>query len=632
MPLLQVDGLNKYYGATAILENISLVVQPGEKIGLVGRNGCGKTTLIKILTGQEDYDGGSIQWSQGVKIGFLEQEPSFCNEGTVYQELRSLFKELDACQNRLLELQENLSRPGLSEAELNYYVAEYHLRNEEFEQAGGYQIEGRIQGVLRGLGFPKERWSDAAQVLSGGERTRLALARLLLYPYDILFLDEPTNYLDLEAIEWLEDFLQEFRGAVILISHDRLFLDKVTGFICELEFRKLKRYKGNYSSYRSQADAAYAAAVSAFEKQRKEVDRLEKFVRESRATEKSKRKAHSIEKRLSKIEPFFRPQRNEKAMKLNFREAVPSGRMVLEIADLAKSYDAKLLFSQANLVIESGEKVALIGPNGAGKTTLLKMILGAEQPDTGWVRFGYEVYPGYFSQIDNLAELGGTPFSQIMAAADLDNTEARTILGRFLFSGDDVFKNVADLSGGERRRLGLIKLMLSKANFLILDEPTNHLDLASLEVMEQALCDYDGTILIVSHDRYFLGQIVDRYLAIVDGQIQSFDTYSDYLIWRRSVLETATLAKPKSAAQIKREQSKELQRDLRRKQRRLSELEQDIADKESARQEALTALDDPANSADYQKSWALSQKIETVDDELNELYRQWEELQMEFEE
>ncbi|HBE78490.1 MAG TPA: hypothetical protein DDW65_12050, partial [Firmicutes bacterium] len=576
MSLIQLNNLNKYYGATPILRNISLTIGAGEKWGLVGKNGCGKTTLMKILTGAEDFDSGEFHIAQNCRPGYLQQEPDFNADLSIYQELRNLFTDLDYLQTKISELQQQMSTPGLKTETLATLIEEHHLLTEEFETKGGYQIEGRIQGILRGLGFSRERWNDSFSVLSGGERTRLALAKILLTTCDILFLDEPTNYLDISAIEWLEEFLTGYQGAVLLISHDRYFLDRVVNGIYEIEFCKIKRYRGNYTFYREQKELDLQATQKAFQEQEKELARLDKFVRESRATEKSKRKAHSIEKRLSQVERIEKPLVNQKSLKIAFKETTASSRQVLELENISKSFGGNTLFSGVNLRIESGEKVGLIGPNGSGKTTLLRIIQGLEQPDSGRVRLGYEVYPSYFSQLTAEQDMSGTPFSQIMDAADLDNTEARTILGRFLFSGDDVFKSMTDLSGGERRRLGLIKLMLSKANFLILDEPTNHLDLDSIEVMEEALSEYSGTLFIVSHDRSFLNGVVDRCVAIIGQTLMPFASYQEYAEWSKTSDDSSKESfKPKSTAQIQREQNKEAQRDLKRKQKNLVQLETD---------------------------------------------------------
>ncbi len=623
MSLIQIHNLNKFYGAVPVLREVNLMIQPGEKWGLVGRNGSGKTTLMKILTGEEDYDSGEIHWAQDSCYGYLKQEPVFLAD-TIYQELRNIFQFLDELESKINQLQHRMSQSGIDHEQLESLIKEHHLLTEEYERQGGYQTEGRIQGVLRGLGFPAERWNDQPAVLSGGERTRVALAKILLTANDILFLDEPTNYLDLSAIEWLENFLVDYKGAVLLISHDRYFLDRVISCIYEIEFNRIKRYRGNYSEYRKQKEAEYHSTVKAYREQEKEISRLEKFVRESRATEKSKRKAHSIEKRLMQLDRIEKPFANNKSIKMDFKEAPPSSRQVLELEDITKSFDGKTLFTDVNFKIEAGEKIGLIGPNGAGKTTLIKLILGLEQPDHGRVRLGYEVYPGYFSQLTSGEELTGTPFSQIMDAADLDNTEARTILGRFLFSGDDVFKLVSDLSGGERRRLGLIKLMLSKANFLILDEPTNHLDLDSIEVMEQALSEYNGTILVISHDRSFLNTVVDRFVAIIGGKLLSFPTYLDYQEYCKSDYNADEAAKTKTAAQIHREHTKEMQRDLKRKQRNLEKIEADIINIEERKKELLVILNDPEVQTDYMKSRQYANELEEVDERLNELYSQWE--------
>ncbi len=631
MPLIQLNNLNKFYGATPILRDIDLTIQPGEKWGLVGRNGCGKTTLMKILTGEEDYDSGEFHLAQNCRIGYLKQEPDFDVDITIYEELRNIFRDLDELQLEINNLQQQMSASTLSQAGLAALIEDHHSLTEKFEQLGGYQIEGRIQGVLRGLGFPKERWRDPIRVLSGGERTRVSLAKILLTTPDILFLDEPTNYLDISAIEWLEEFLADFSGAVLLISHDRYFLDHVVKGIFEIEFCKIKRYRGNYTFYREQKELQLQADMKAFEQQEKELSRLDKFIRESRATEKSKRKAHSIEKRLSKVERIEKPLVNDKSLKMNFQESVASSRRVLELENVSKSYNGKSLFRGVNLIIEAGEKVGLIGPNGAGKTTLLRMIQNQEDPDEGRIRIGYEVYPSFFSQLTTGEELSGTPFSQIMEAADLDNTEARTILGRFLFSGDDVFKSMTDLSGGERRRLGLIKLMLSKANFLILDEPTNHLDLDSIEVMEEALASYSGTVLIVSHDRSFLNAVVDRYVALVNNTLEFFQTYQDYVEFNQKLGQAGAkdCQKPKSSASVQREQNKEAQRDLKRKQRNLNQIETEIESLEGRKKELLSLLNNFEVQTDYIKSMEYGQELTDVETKLAGLYDQWEQLQEE---
>jgi ATP-binding cassette subfamily F protein 3 len=631
MALLQVNNLSKFFGSVPLLTGISLEINPGEKWGLIGKNGCGKTTLINILTQTEDYDQGEIHWSQNCRIGYLQQEPIFHSD-SLYRELRMVFQELNEIQSKLRLLQKAMDNPALSPTELDAMVAEYSRLNEEFEQNGGYRIEGRIQGVLRGLEFPKERWEDSPLKLSGGERTRLALARILLTPNDLLFLDEPTNYLDIAAIEWLEDFLRDYRGAVLMVSHDRYFLDRVVQGFYEIEAEKINRFRGNYTAYRQQKAVLYEATLKSFLQQEKRLAKLEKFVRESRATEKSKRQAHSIERRLAKEERIIRPFQDEKKIKMEFTVAVTSGKKVLEVEGLYKSFGVEPLLKGVNFTIRSGDKIGLIGPNGAGKTTLLKMILGQTQPDRGFIRIGYEVYPGYFSQLSSDEDLEGTPFDQVMAAADLDNTEARTILGLFLFSGDSVFKKVADLSGGERRRLGLIKLMLSKANLLIMDEPTNHLDLQSIETIEGALREYQGTLLVVSHDRYFLNEIANRYLAIVDGCIYEFATYQEYLEWRHHSPDqkpNEAAVREQNQSQIRRELTKENQRMLRRKQKELAEVEAAIERQEKEKTGVSEGLNDPEIHTDYQKIMELSDRLTALEASLNELYRKWEECHAE---
>ncbi len=630
MSLLQINNLDKFYGAEPILRNLDLEIHPGEKWGLVGRNGCGKTTLMKILARMEDYDRGQIQIAQDCRIGYLEQEPEFKDGISIYQELRNLFIDLDELHAEVEQVRQRMSDPTLSREQLGLLVEEHYHLSERYEQNGGFLIEGRIQGVLRGLGFPKERWLDSAVVLSGGERTRLALAKILLAPYDLLLLDEPTNYLDMAAIEWLEEYLMvQFKGAVLIISHDRFFLDRVVQGIFELDLGCIKRYRGNYTDYRNQKESNLQAQAKAYQIQQKFLQKQEKFIREAGASEKSKRKAHSIEKRLQKVDRIAKPSTEQKSLKICFVGHEASGREVLLIEGVSKGFDSKVVFRDINLRVEYGERVGLIGPNGAGKTTLIKLILGMDTPDAGRIRLGYEVYPGYFPQLADDSGLTGTPFEMVMEMADLDNTEARTILGRFLFSGDDVFKNVADLSGGERRRLNLIKLMLSRANLLILDEPTNHLDLESIEAIEKALIEFDGTILVVSHDRYFLNKVVNRYLAVIDEELKPFGSYQDYLNSNCSQDKPEAAPKPKNEVQIRREQNKEAQRELKRKQRRLEQTETEIGKLEMDKAEISNLLSDPLIYADYNKSSSLSKKLSEIEAKLAEAYQTWEELSLE---
>lgn len=630
MSLIQVVNLDKFYGAEPILRNLQLEIHPGEKWGLVGRNGCGKTTLMKIIAGKEDYDRGEVRIAQNCRIGYLEQEPDFKAEISIYQELRNIFQDLDRLYEKVEQARQRISEQALNGKQLDRLVEEHYHLSQEYEQKGGFLIEGRIQGVLRGLGFPKERWSDPLVVLSGGERTRLALAKILLASYDLLLLDEPTNYLDMAAIEWLEEYLKlQYRGAALIISHDRFFLDRVVGGIFELDSGSVKRYRGNYTDYRNQKEFNLQAQAKAYQIQQKYIQKQEKFIREAAASEKSKRKAKSVEKRLQKIERIDQPSTAQKTLKISFTGHETGGREVILFEGVSKSFGNKVIFRNVNLRVEYGDRIGLIGPNGAGKTTLIKMILGLDSPDAGKIRLGYEIYPGYFPQIADDSGLSGTPFQMVMDMADLDNTEARTILGRFLFSGDDVFKNVADLSGGERRRLNLIKLMLSKPNLLILDEPTNHLDLESIEAIEKALVDFDGTILVVSHDRYFLNKVVDRYLAVLDENLIPFDSYQDYLSANVSQDRQEMAYKPKNQAQIRREQNKELQRELKRKQRRLEQTESEIERLEADKSEISKQLSDPLIYADYNKSLALANELSKIETELAEAYRVWEELSLE---
>jgi ATP-binding cassette subfamily F protein 3 len=626
MALLQVRDLDKFYGADPVLREVDFAIHTGEKWGLVGRNGCGKTTLLKILAGELDYDQGTIHWARNCRIGYLRQDPQFHEELSIYQELRALFGELDRLHDRLNEVQSQMDKGRDNPVELQRLIEEHHNLQEEYERRGGYQIEGRIQGVLRGLGIARERWDDSASRFSGGERTRLALAQLLLAENDLLLLDEPTNYLDIAAVEWLERYLAEYRGALLVISHDRFFLDRVANHILEIETHRVRRYRGNYSNYRSQKGRDGDTALKAYEIQQREIARQEKFIREAAA--EIKRRAHSLEKRLERTERLERPVTAEKHIKMRFPMHHPSARLVMEVEDLSKRYGAQTIFDKVSFRLEAGEKVALIGANGAGKTTLLRLILGLETPERGRIRLGYEVYPDYFAQIDLAENFDGTPFSQVQTVADLDNTETRTLLGRFLFRGDEAFKAVADLSGGERRRLGLLKLVLSGANLLILDEPTNHLDLQAIEVLEEALLEYPGTIFFVSHDRYFLNRVASRFLTLDGTKILPFPDYQAYFDWRARERETggAEGIRPKSEAQAHREAGKESQRTSRRRQKEIAALEAEIATAEVRRDELEFMVNDPAIHADYKKCDEVARELEETGRRLEEYYRRWEAL------
>jgi ATP-binding cassette subfamily F protein 3 len=427
-------------------------------------------------------------------------------------------------------------------------------------------------------------------------------------------------------VEWLERYLAEYRGALLVISHDRFFLDRVVKHILEIEAHRVRRYRGNYSNYRSQKGRDGDAALKAYEIQQREIARQEKFIREAAA--EIKRRAHSLEKRLERTERLERPVAAEKRIKMRFPMHHPSARLAMEVEDLSKRYGTQMIFDKVSFRLEAGEKVALIGANGAGKTTLLRLILGLEAPERGRIRLGYEVYPGYFAQIDLAENLDGTPFSQVQTVADLDNTETRTLLGRFLFRGDEAFKAVADLSGGERRRLGLLKLMLSGANLLILDEPTNHLDLQAIEVLEEALLEYPGTIFFVSHDRYFLNRVASRFLTLDGTKLLPFPDYQAYFDWRARERETggAEGTRPKSEAQAHREASKENQRTSRRRQKEITALEAEIATAEARRDELEFMVNDPAIHADYKKCDEVARELEETGRRLEGFYRSWEAL------
>lgn len=556
MPLLEIYDLSKHFGVLQVLDSVRFQIDPQAKVGLVGRNGAGKSTLLNIIEGREDFDGGRVTFQSGVRLGYLTQEPEFAPGRTIEDEMLAVFEHLRVQGEQLNDLEAQMGRPEVtaSPERLDDLMARYSSLRERFERGGGYSYRARIRSVLTGLGLSSGFWSRPIDQLSGGEKTRTALARLLLTEPDLLLLDEPTNYLDVAAIEWLERFLHDYPGAVLLVSHDRYFLDRVVTSILELADRKITRYNGNYTAYCQQRAAMLEAWERAYSLQQKEIARQEKMIREARATEKAKKEADSRQKRLDHVERLDRPPGETRTMKVQFGLATRSGRRVLDVEHLDKRFGERQLIHGATFSLEAGDHVALLGPNGAGKTTLLRMLLAQEPLDSGRIRWGHGVVTGFYAQEEPEVDLNGTPFEEIIGLRGMNNEQARTHLARFLFRGDDVFKHNEDLSGGEKRRLALAKLVLTQANFLVLDEPTNHLDLSSIEALEEALNDYDGTLLFVSHDRYFVNQVANRLLLFgSDGTISTFDgSYEQYQTVRATQAENAAEARKAAESEAAR--------------------------------------------------------------------------------
>lgn len=631
MPVLEVTEISKFYGALHVLDAVSFAVESGNKVGLIGANGTGKTTLLNVIEGREEYDSGHVHVQSGARLGYLTQEPRFTPGVTVEQEMLAVFEALQAQAEKLAALELEMGQPGNTSdpPRLEELMARYSALREKFERDGGYSYRSRVRQVLTGLGLPAEFWGRPLEKLSGGEKTRAALSRLLLSEPDLLLLDEPTNYLDMGAIEWLEKFLVDYSGAVLVVSHDRYFLDRVATAILELTDRRIERYKGNYSAYCQQKQDKLDAWKKAYALQQREIARQEKMIRESRATEKAKKEAQSRQKRLDHVDRIERPPEESERMRVKFDMTARSGRRAVDVENLTKSFRPRTILNAVSFGIEYGDKVALIGPNGAGKTTLLRILQAQEQPDSGRIRWGHGVSTGYYAQEDPGFDLKGTPFEEIVAQRGMDNLAARSHLARFLFRGDDVFKRCEDLSGGERRRLALARLVLTRANFLILDEPTNHLDLQAIEALEEALEGYPGTLLFVSHDRYFVNRVANRLLILgPNGTLAVFNgTYEQYQAERAA--GQALEAQPRSASTPSPGENGRTPRPRKVSRRVYEELEiveREIQEGEARRQEIARLLCSKEVYEDYQETGRLTAEDSEAAARLEMLYNRWAEL------
>ncbi|MFC0213260.1 ABC-F family ATP-binding cassette domain-containing protein [Paenibacillus chartarius] len=673
--LLQVSNVSKYYGATAVLSNIHLQLEARERIGLVGVNGAGKSTLLQIIAGELSYDSGEIFKAKETRIGYLRQHSGLRLDRTIGEEVREVFAELHEVERELRQLEEQMADPQVHADEKRYeaILARYAAKQEWFRERGGYQVESTIRSVLHGMGFGDMALDTPVAGLSGGQKTRLAMVKLLLEAPDVLLLDEPTNHLDIPTLTWLEGYLRGYPGAILVVSHDRFFLDALVTAIYEIERTSAKRYTGNYSRFVELKAAEYEIQLKHYEKQQEEIARMEDFVQRNIARATTTKRAQSRRKALEKMDRLDKPLGDLKRASFSFEIEQQTGKEVLKASGLTVSYapgPGHELLRGVSFELRRGVAAALIGPNGIGKSTLLKTLTGQLQPDRGVIEWGSNVRLGYYDQEQKGLNPANTVLEEVWGAyPHLEEARIRTVLGNFLFSGEDVFKKVASLSGGEKARVSLAKLMLLKANVLVLDEPTNHLDLYSKEVLESALLDYEGTLLFISHDRYFLNKMAETMLELrADGVDVYLGNYDDYVEKKAELAaieeerraaggggapgaggrgadgrpgggagtagaaaagaggsSAAGGAEP-AASGSAREQDKAAKREERSRQRRLEQLERDIAAWEAEQSELELALADPAVYNDYVLVQEKNAAIEALKAKLATAYEEWEQL------
>ncbi|WP_337100966.1 ABC-F family ATP-binding cassette domain-containing protein [Paenibacillus sp. YIM B09110] len=640
--LLQVSNITKSYGVDVVLSNISMQVLERERIGLVGVNGAGKSTLLKIIAGEITADSGDIHKAKETRIGYLAQNSGLNTDRTIEAEMRAVFAHLLEAEQELRDLEVKIADPALHDDQKRYAdtLERYAKRSDWFREQGGFEINTRINSVLHGMGFGQFPPDTRIATLSGGQKTRLALARILLQAPDLLMLDEPTNYLDIETLTWLEGYLRGYSGAIVVVSHDRYFLDALAQTIIEIERHVSKRYTGNYSRYMELKAADYESNMKQFEKQQDEISKLEQFIQKNIVRASTTKRAQSRRKALDKMDRLDKPMGDLKKAHFSFEIERMTGKDVLDVSGLSVTFPGqpKPLFNNVSFQLSRSETVALIGPNGIGKSTLLKVLVGQNEPSSGTVRWGTNVKIGYYDQEHTRLNGSNTVLEEVWSAySHMEEARIRTVLGNFLFSGEDVLKRVSSLSGGEKARVSLAKLMLAQANVLILDEPTNHLDLFSKEVLEAALMDYEGTLLFISHDRYFLNKMAERIVELNPNGTDHFLGNYDDMIEKKSEIEEARLeALAKQATNTSKsaaidnapvtsyEADKQAKREERSRQRKLEQLEQDIASEEQQIAKWEEKLADPAIFNDYVRIQEIQAEIEKHKTALASAYEEWE--------
>ena len=640
--ILNATNISKSFGSNEIIKDANFLVNEHEKVAIVGVNGAGKTTLLKILTGEEHADSGNVILAKDAKLGYLRQINNVDSTLSIIDELYTVIEHILNMEKRMLEMQEQMQH--LSGEELEALYSSYTALTHSYELMDGYAAKSKVIGILKGLGFDENDFERKINTLSGGQKTRVFLAKLLLEEPDIILLDEPTNHLDLRSIEWLESYLLNYKGAVIIVSHDRYFLDKIVSKVIDIENAEVQMYSGNYSDFSAKKQMLLDAKMKEYLNQQQEIKHQEAVITKLKQfnREKSIKRAESRQKQLEKIDRVEAPVTHIENMRLSLDISKESGKDVLTVHDLSKSFDEKHLFSNINFEIKRGERVAIIGDNGTGKTTLLKIINGLLSPDTGEVIYGSNVSIAYYDQEHQVLHMDKTLFDEISDTyPEMNNTQIRNILAAFLFTGEDVFKKIGDLSGGERGRVSLVKLMLSKANFLLLDEPTNHLDILSKDVLESALNSFPGTICYVSHDRYFINKTATRILDLTGNRLLNYIGNYDYYIEKREAVEgAANLSvnnieeKPAEVSDSKQEwiENKNAQAQKKKITNALNKCEKEIEKIE----EKLGLIDEefanPEISSNVGKLMELQKEKTALEEKLEKLMNEWEELTLSLEE
>ena len=636
--ILSVNNINKTYIDNHLLKDVSFHLNEYDKAALIGINGCGKTTMLRLIMGLETCDSGEITISKNTSVGYLPQNALLDSDLTIYEEVLKVCSELINLESQIDHMQLSLST--LKGEALDEMISRHAKACEDFEVLGGYRYKSEVRGVLLGLGFSPDELDQKVNTLSGGQKTRVALGKLLIGRPDIIILDEPTNHLDINSVIWLENYLLNYKGTVLLVSHDRYFLDKIVNKVIEIEGAKATTYDGNYSEYSIKKEILRVAAMNAYLKQADQIKHEEAVISKLRQfnREKSIKRADSRVKMLNKLDKLDKPSEPDSSMQITLIPKVESGRDVLTIEHLSKAYGSNILFKDVSLLIRRGEHVAIIGDNGSGKTTLLKILNDLESPDSGSFKLGSKVTIGYYDQEHHVLNDENTVFEEISNAyPDMNNTEIRNTLAAFLFTGDDVFKRISNLSGGEKGRLSLAKLMLGEANLIILDEPTNHLDITSKEILETALNNYEGTLLYVSHDRYFVNRTADRILELRDHKFDQYLGNYDYYLEKRNELKTdysgeaSKEAREESEVKTDWKQQKEATAARKKLQNRLNTVENEIEKAESLKAALNEELMDPAYATNSAKLNEISSQIASQEELLLNLMEEWEQLSSELE-